>query len=126
MQPQGPVTSALEVLVVEDEFLIAMDLRSLLQDAGYEVMGPVPTVAAALDMLACHRPDACILDVNLRGEHCAPVALALRAQNIPLLLSSAYEQASLVQNSELTDVVNIGKPALPERLFSTLAALLKT
>src|ERR1700759_2232288 len=62
------------VLVVEDEFLIAMELEGLLEDEGYKVLGPASTVAAALAILADHRPDACILDFNLRGEQATPVA----------------------------------------------------
>src|SRR5215212_8822543 len=67
------------VLVVEDEFLIAMDLELLLRRHGWRVLGPAATVAEALRLLADERPDVALLDLNLRGELATPVAEELRA-----------------------------------------------
>ncbi len=113
-----------KVLIVEDEFLIAFELVGLLEDAGYEVVGPVATVQAALEALVRDQPHLCVLDVNLRGEHSAPVAVALRTQNVPFVLSSAYERANLDQTPAFEGVINIGKPAPQKRLISALASLL--
>jgi DNA-binding response OmpR family regulator len=52
------------VLVVEDEFLIAMELELLLGRHGYRVLGPAATVAEALRLLAAEAPDAALLDVR--------------------------------------------------------------
>ena len=114
-----------KVLIVEDEFLIAMELVEVLEDAGYEVVGPATTVKAALEMLDRDRPHVCVLDVNLRGEHSAPVAAALVAHNVPFVLSSAYERVNLEQIPAFSGVTNIGKPASQRQLLSTLAALLQ-
>ena len=46
------------VLVVEDEFLIALEVEVLLRDFGCEVLGPVPSVVRALELLGRERPDA--------------------------------------------------------------------
>ena len=64
----------------------------MLEERGYEVLGPVTSIAAALAIVAHRRPDACVLDFNLRGEAVTPVARVLKAEGIPFLLSSAYEQ----------------------------------
>ncbi len=61
------------ILVVEDEFLIAMELDMTLRSAGYQVLGPVTTVTAALELLRAERPDAAVLDVDLEGEWVTPV-----------------------------------------------------
>jgi DNA-binding response OmpR family regulator len=66
------------VLVVEDEFIIAMDLKFTLEEHGWRVIGPVATVAGALRLLDVERPTAALLDVNLGSELVTPVAEALR------------------------------------------------
>lgn len=54
------------VLVVEDEYMMAEDLREELEQHGAEVLGPVPSVPEALDLLRTGAaPDLAILDINL-------------------------------------------------------------
>ncbi len=112
------------MLIVEDEFLIALELAGVLEKAGYEVVGPVATVQSALAALDRDRPHLCVLDVNLRGEHSAPVAVALKTQNVPFVLSSAYERANLDQIPAFAGVTNVGKPAPRKQLIAALASLL--
>lgn len=119
-------SSRLTVLVVEDEFLIGMEMQDLLIANGYEVIGPVATVSAALAVLATGSLDACLLDVNLRGEHSAPVAQALKEKKVPFLRSSAYRRETLDEQDAFAGVTNIGKPTTPNRLLSSLTALLKS
>jgi CheY-like chemotaxis protein len=92
--PARPPTGPL-VLVVEDEFLLALELELLLGRHGYRVLGPASTVAEALRLLEGATPDAALLDVNLRGEMVTPVAEALRALAVPFVLASAYDQPDL-------------------------------
>lgn len=110
--------------MVEDEFLVALDVCDLLEQAGYEIIGPVPTIEAALASLSAQLPAACVLDVNLRGEHSVPVALRLRAEGVPFVLSSAYDAKMLDQYEAYRGVTNVGKPA-PARLPLLIADLLK-
>ena len=112
--PRGPL-----VLVVEDEFLLAMELELLLERHGYRVLGPAATVAEALRLLAAETPDAALLDVNLRGEMVTPVAGALRALGVPFVLASAYDRSELTP--ELAGAPNLGKPANERRLLAALA-----
>lgn len=81
------------VLVAEDEYFIAEELRGELQAAGADVLGPVPSVAQAL-ALAASEPgiDAAVLDLNLRGERAFPVADALAARGVPFLFATGYDQ----------------------------------
>ncbi|TIV21379.1 MAG: response regulator, partial [Mesorhizobium sp.] len=62
------------VLIVEDEFLIAMDLQSILERRGWRVIGPVGSVAGASRLLERERPAVAVLDVNLGNELVTPVA----------------------------------------------------
>lgn len=61
-----------QILVVEDDFLIALELEQTLRRAGYEVVGPVISVGMALRLLRQVRPDAAVLDVNLPANVSRP------------------------------------------------------
>lgn len=108
------------ILVVEDEYLIALELDTQLRTAGYRVIGPVPDIDRALKLLRADRPDAAILDVNLAGEWVTPVAQALRAMSVPFILASGYVAADLQAHPALRDAVNVGKSWRPEYLLKTL------
>ena len=78
---QAPPPPGRRVLVAEDEWLTARELETTLRDAGYEVLGPAPSVPAAMRILATQDPpDVALLDVNLRGEAVTPLAEALAAR----------------------------------------------
>jgi CheY-like chemotaxis protein len=56
---------SLRVLVVEDEILIALELESLLQEAGHEVVGLATSSADALALAAKQQPDLAFVDIHL-------------------------------------------------------------
>ena len=114
------------ILVVEDEFLIAMELDITLTRAGYQVLGPAANVSAALQLLRAERPDAAVLDVNLAGEWVTPVAEVLRALFVPFILASGYGAADLHAEPVLRDAVNIGKPSRSERLLKEVRDVLRS
>lgn len=87
--------SANTVLVVEDEFLVALDMESILADAGFEVLGPVASVAEALCLLEHEQPAAALLDNNLNGTSVAPVATALRERHVPFAFVTGNDRGSL-------------------------------
>lgn len=81
--------AARNILLVEDEPLIAMMLEDLLVGLGHDVVGSVDNVADALARIAAGGFDYVVLDVHLRdGESCWPVADALADRGIPFLLAS--------------------------------------
>lgn len=120
---EGPNLFA--VLVVEDEMLIAMELTAILEDAGFEVVGPAFNNDRALALVEEGGFKVCVLDVNLRGQLSTPVAEALTAQAIPFVLSSAYADELLEQHQAYRGRTNIGKPAPAGRLISALRSLVK-
>ena len=107
------------VLVVEDDFLIAMDLELLLRRHGWRVLGPAATVAEALRLLGREAPDVALLDVSLRGELVTPVAEELRARGVPFLLASAYDGHGLGV-AALAEAPSVGKPTDERRLLAAL------
>ena len=77
------------VLVVEDEFLIALDVEDALRELGCEVLGPVSTVAEAVALAVPAACDLAVLDVRLVDGSTAPLAIALQSRDIPFLVPSA-------------------------------------
>ena len=109
------------VLVVEDEFLIALDLEQLLRRHGWRVLGPAATVDQALRLLRDgETPDVALLDVNLGGEPVTPVAEALRARGVPFVLASAYGGHGPTA-AALAGAPAVGKPTDERRLLAALA-----
>lgn len=84
--------TGLRLLLVEDEYLLALYLSELLEDLGAQVLGPVACVADALELIdKAPEIDAAILDVNLAGEAVFPVADRLRARHVPFAFASGYD-----------------------------------
>lgn len=91
------------ILVVEDEYIMAADLKDELTDLGAEVLGPVPSLERAFELLDAHaaqeaEPHAAILDVNLGGEMSFPLADALRERGVPFLFATGYDNPSIPEN----------------------------
>ncbi|TIV61321.1 response regulator [Mesorhizobium sp.] len=114
------------VLIVEDEFLIAMDLKSMLERRGWRVIGPVASVTAAALLLERERPSVALLDVNLGNELATPVAEQLTSLDIPFAVASAYDRPELVAGEVLAGAPNVGKPAQERRLLAVLGELTRT
>jgi CheY-like chemotaxis protein len=113
------------VLVVEDEFLLAMELEALLERRGCTVVGPVPTVRQALATLDEQRPEMALLDVNLKGERATPVAAALRERGIPFVLVTGYSERQLSE-PELREAPRLDKPVNGRDLKCALNKALDT
>jgi DNA-binding response OmpR family regulator len=78
----------IRVLVVEDEPIIALDIRQQLANAGFEVLGPATSVANALSFVAEPGCDVAVLDVNLGSETSELIAQKLRASGKPFVVLS--------------------------------------
>lgn len=65
---RGEAATAHQVLIVEDEFFVALDLETTLQNAGFEVVGVANNAADAVRLAEAHRPTVIIMDVRLAGE----------------------------------------------------------
>jgi DNA-binding response OmpR family regulator len=106
------------VLIVEDEFFIALDIGQQLADAGFEVVGPAPSVAKALSLVAEQGCDVAILDVNLGGETSEPVAQKLREADKPFVVLSGYSMDNLLP--WYGDATVLSKPLRMDRLVAAL------
>ena len=110
------------VLIVEDEFLIADEICSLVERLGGTVVGPVPKVTAALDALRTAKPDIALLDINLHGERVYAVAEALRAAGTPFLFTSGYDAGAI--DPHFRDIPRLEKPVSLPALTTALTKLI--
>lgn len=99
------------VLLVEDDYLLAREGKVNLSNIGAEVIGPVGTVADALEIVehSSARIDAAILDINLHGQLVFPVAGFLKMQQIPFIFISGYNDLSIPP--AFRNVPRFSKPA---------------
>ena len=96
------------ILVVEDEYLIAMEVEDMLRDLGAEVVGPFGRLEPAL--AAVHREElhGAVLDVKLDGDTTDQLAAALVSKGIPVLLTTGFESEQLPPT--LQELPRLGKP----------------
>ena len=78
------------ILVIEDEYLVALMAADMLQAMGATVRGPVATLADGLAQTEDDGIDAVVLDANLRGESSAPIAEQLHRRGTPFILATGY------------------------------------
>jgi CheY-like chemotaxis protein len=110
--------SALKILVVEDESMIAMLLEHMLQTLGHEV-----TIACGLDealrLAGSGTFDAAILDVNLDGKPSYPVAALLKGRGISFAFTTGYGPAGI--DPRFAGVPALAKPFASGALEKLLA-----
>ena len=87
--------AGLRILVAEDEGLIALELETILQGFGCEVIGPVSQVSEVLREAERGGLDGALLDVNLCGEQIFLVLPFLIEQRLKLVITSGYDDATL-------------------------------
>jgi AmiR/NasT family two-component response regulator len=88
------------VLLAEDEALIRLDLKEMLQEEGYEVVGEVGDGESAVRLAEQLRPDLIILDVKMPGMDGITAAERIAANRIaPVVILTAFSQRDLVERA---------------------------
>lgn len=100
--------SGKRVLVVEDNYLLAMDLVEELEAANAVVVGPCNTVRDASLQLA--HSDLAVLDVNLRGENTFNLADRLQALDVPYVFFTGYAKHVLPERFASVDCITKPQP----------------
>jgi len=107
----------LRILVVEDNFLVAEDLRALLTRRGCDVVGPAPRVEQGLRLVGEGKLDGAVLDINLGSENSLPIAAALSKCSVPFVFLTGYGDATLVP-VEFRQAPRLSKPVDEASLIS--------
>jgi DNA-binding response OmpR family regulator len=114
---------SVRVLIVEDEPLVAENLRADLIDEGFEVVGVAARVESALSLIQGMVFDVAIIDANLAGMSAAPAAAALSARGLPFMVLSGYAREQLQR--EFSEAVYVQKPYRIRKLIDALNSLLR-
>ena len=114
MPNTGQPLAKLNVLIVEDQYLIADEMRRLVTALGGTVVGPCATVDEAIARLKSDAVQFAVLDLNLRGHSAEPVAAELTRRAIPFAFASGYED--WVIPSSYADHLWLEKPVTAKAL----------
>lgn len=111
------------VLIVEDEMLIAMNLKRILEGRGYKSSGPVSTGRAAIDAVAAGGVDIALMDIALAGDMDGIEAgRRIRSEfGVPVVYVSANADDVTVSRAKETDPFGfVGKPVQENALYLTI------
>lgn len=111
-----------KVVIGDDESIIRMDLRELLEEAGHDVVGEAADGVEALELVRKERPDIVLLDIKmprLDGIHAAK--MIVHDNLAPVLLLTAYSQQDIVDKAKVSGVLGyIVKPISQVNLFPAM------
>ena len=113
-----PRLEGTNVLLVEDEAIIAMTAEDMLEELGCTVAATASSVAEALAAVKEAEFDLALLDINLNGETSLEVAEALRSEGRPFL-TTGYGSAG--RGEAFTDVPLVTKPYQLRELAEAIA-----
>lgn len=93
--------AATDVLIIEDEPIIAMDIEELVRDCGHRVIGVAASESEAVAVAMRNKPGLILADINLGlgGDGTAAVARILRRHQVPVIFVTAYPERLLTGES---------------------------
>ncbi|GGF77697.1 response regulator [Paracoccus acridae] len=110
------------ILVIEDEYLLAMALQGKLQDLGAVVLGPVGNLDDALALIQSEAwIDGAVLDINLGGKKAFPAADLLTERGIPFVFTTGYDD--LIIPERFGNAPRLQKPADISTIVQALAGV---
>ncbi len=89
------------VVIAEDEAIIRLDLKEILLDEGYDVVGETGRGDEAVELVRAHRPDLVILDIKMPGSDGLAAARSIRDLDlkVAVLILTAFSQRSLIDEA---------------------------
>jgi PAS domain S-box-containing protein len=93
------------ILIVEDEFIVSMEIQERLTDLGYRIAGAADTGERALDLISRQRPDLVLMDIRLKGEMDGITAAEeIRSRfHLPVIFLTAYSEDSTLERAKLAE-----------------------
>jgi DNA-binding response OmpR family regulator len=108
----------LRILVVEDEFLLALEVEATLISFGCFVAGPFAKLAKAMDAARITPLDGAVLDINLNGEMVYPLAEFLDTRRVPFVFLTGYVASDIPER--FRGFRRLQKPLHPRALHGVL------
>ncbi len=118
MKPVSHSPDRRRVLLVEDEYLIAIDMKRMLEAHGCEIVGAAASVEAARAILNTAELDLAILDVGLTDGAVYPLIDDLERRRVPYAFATGYDPAALPASEANTP--RLEKPVNPDLINDIL------
>ncbi|HLG47023.1 MAG TPA: response regulator [Reyranella sp.] len=109
------------ILVVEDEFLVGADLRSMLEQIGAGVLGPIDNATAAVAAAFDSKVDGALLDIKIGNTTVEPIAEVLVQRKLPFILVSGLPHEGVPQALRVAPY--LAKPVRKASLTALASAL---
>ncbi len=112
----------MRIVIADDEAVIRIGLRSMLEEAGHQVVGTATNGRAALELAQTAKPDLMILDIKMPEiDGLQAARLVMDKHPIPIVMLTAYSQRELVEQAKAAAVfAYLVKPVKEETLELTL------
>jgi DNA-binding NtrC family response regulator len=112
------------ILVIEDDYFLADDLKQALTALGADVIGPIGNLTAAVKQVGSDGFDVAIVDINLQGEAAYVIADQLEREGIPFGFATGYGAEAIP--SRFRNVIRWEKPCDVEQIARDVAQLCPT
>ncbi len=114
------------VVIAEDEAIIRLDLREMLEDEGYLVVGETGRGDEAVQMVEEHSPDLCVFDIKMPGMDGLAAAREVSAgRKAAVVILTAFSQRHLIEEARDAGVLSyLVKPFQREELVSAIEVAL--
>jgi DNA-binding response OmpR family regulator len=109
------------ILVVEDQYLLATEVCEWLQGAGAKVVGPAPDSRQACALLDSEPVDMAVVDINLGRGPAYEVATRLRERDVPFIFATGYDRQAIPE--EFTSAPRLEKPFKERELVAAVGRL---
>ncbi len=91
---------AVRVVIAEDEAIVRLDLKEIMEEEGYEVVGETGRGDEAVELVRTHRPDLAILDIKMPGADGLAAAREINAERLcAVLILTAFSQRDLIEQA---------------------------
>ena len=112
----------LRIIVADNESIIRMDLRELLEEAGHTVVGEASDGRKAVELARRHKPDLVIMDIKMPEMDGITAAKIISQEKIaPVLLLTAFSQKEIVEKAKDSGVLAyLVKPVKEANLFPAM------
>ena len=113
---------SLRLVIADNESIIRLDLREVLEDAGHEIVGEAVNGRKAVELTRMHRPDLVIMDIKMPEMDGITAARKISEEKIaPVLLLTAFSQPEIVEQAKDSGVLGyLVKPVQESNLFPAI------
>ncbi len=112
----------LRIVIADNESIIRMDIREMLEEAGHTVIGEASDGLQAIELVKKHHPDLVIMDIKMPEMNGISAAKVISAKKMaPVLLLTAYSQKEIVDKAKESGVLAyLVKPVKENNLFPAM------